>query len=69
MVLVKKYPRNWLTFERISFVKELLELGSISVQEIAYRSGFITAETLRHHFRRHVGVSPFNYRAKFHYGN
>ena len=58
-------PKNWLTLERISLVKELLELGSLSVQEIAYRSGFMTAETLRHHFRRHLGVSPLSYRANF----
>lgn len=59
-------PKNWLTLERISLVKELLELGSLSVQEIAYRSGFVTAETLRHHFRRHLGLSPLKYRALFH---
>ena len=58
-------PKNWLTLERVSLVKELLELGSLSVSEIAYRSGFMTAETLRHHFRRHVGVSPLNYRLLF----
>jgi len=58
-------PKNWLVLERISLVKELLELGSLSVQEIAFRSGFMTAETLRHHFRRQLGVSPLSYRAQF----
>jgi len=58
-------PKNWLILERISLVKELLELGSLSVQEIAYRSGFVTDQTLRHHFRRVLGVSPLNYRAQF----
>jgi len=58
-------PKNWLTLERLSLVKELLETGSLSVQEIAYRSGFMTAETLRHHFRRHLGISPLSYRSQF----
>ncbi|MEH6648631.1 MAG: transcriptional regulator FtrA [Motiliproteus sp.] len=58
-------PKNWLTLERLSLAKELLEVGSLSVSEIAYRTGFMTQETLRHHFRRHVGTSPLNYRSQF----
>ena len=58
-------PMRWLTEQRIHRVKELLETTQASMQEIAEKSGFNTPETLRHHFRAQVGVSPSTYRRAF----
>lgn len=59
-------PRVWLTKERLYKAKDMLESSDLSVPQIAEATGFITPETLRHHFRRLVGISPLNYRAQFH---
>lgn len=59
-------PRVWLTKERLYRVKEMLEATDLSVSQIAETTGFITPETLRHHFRRILGTSPLAYRAQFH---
>ena len=58
-------PLAWLTSERVAFAKELLETTDLTVSEIAERTGLGAPETLRHHFRRLVGVSPLNYRTSF----
>ncbi|MTI08234.1 helix-turn-helix domain-containing protein [Curvivirga aplysinae] len=59
-------PHSWLTSERIERAKELLEVTELSIAEIAEASGLVTPETLRHHFRQKVGVSPTRYRQEFH---
>lgn len=59
-------PRVWLTKQRLYKVKEMLEATDLSVSQIAETTGFITPETLRHHFRRIIGTSPLAYRAQFH---
>ena len=58
-------PIQWITEQRIDRAKELLETSSASLDEIVDLSGFNTAETLRHHFRTAVGVSPTEYRRTF----
>lgn len=58
-------PAQWLTTERIYFARELLEKAELSIDEIAMRSGFKTPETLRHHFRNKLKVSPSDYRRQF----
>ncbi|WP_420549774.1 helix-turn-helix domain-containing protein [Curvivirga sp.] len=63
---VGEKPHSWLISERIERAKELLEVTELSISEIAEVSGLVTPETLRHHFRRKVGVSPTHYRQEFH---
>jgi AraC family transcriptional activator FtrA len=58
-------PLGWLTAERIDRARELLESGSIGMDELAEQVGFGSVETLRHHFKRRVGVSPGRYRSSF----
>lgn len=55
----------WLTQQRIQRVKHLLEESQDTVEQIATKSGFDNAITLRHHFRKHVGISPSQYRQQF----
>jgi AraC family transcriptional activator FtrA len=43
----------------------LLESTRLSIDHIAAQTGLGTATTLRHHFRRKVGVSPAEYRRRF----
>jgi AraC family transcriptional activator FtrA len=45
--------------------RELLEGSSLSIDAIAGECGFGSAITLRHHFRRKLGVSPGAYKARF----
>lgn len=58
-------PKEWLTQQRIERAKGLLEVEAHSIERLANMAGFENATTLRHHFRRLVGVSPQQYRAQF----
>lgn len=58
-------PGAWLVAARIDRARELLEASDISVEDLARRSGFGSPATLRHHFRRGVGISPTSYRQRF----
>lgn len=58
-------PGEWLTGERIEAAKALLVEGGTGLDEIAIVVGFGTPDTLRHHFRRRVGISPREFRARF----
>jgi AraC family transcriptional activator FtrA len=58
-------PRQWLIEERLGRARELLEGSSLSVEQIADRCGYASADTLRHHFRRALKLSPARYRERF----
>jgi AraC family transcriptional activator FtrA len=58
-------PKEWLIQQRIERAKGLLESGDTAIEVLASQSGFDNAITMRHHFRRLVGVSPKQYRAQF----
>ena len=58
-------PGEWLAELRVDIAKQLLEGGKQTTKEVAVHAGFGSVETLRHHFRRRVGVSPGEYREKF----
>jgi AraC family transcriptional activator FtrA len=58
-------PGAWITHQRIGRAKELLERSSLAVDEVAARSGLGTAMTMRHHFRKRIGLSPTEYRKRF----
>jgi AraC family transcriptional regulator, transcriptional activator FtrA len=58
-------PAEWITRVRVDRAQELLESTPLSIDSIAERCGFGTATTLRHHFRRKVGISPAGYRNRF----
>lgn len=61
-------PMRWLTAQRLDYARRLLETTDDPVDHIAARTGFGTPETLRHHFRTHLGVSPTAHRTAFRQG-
>ncbi|WP_328862590.1 GlxA family transcriptional regulator [Streptomyces sp. NBC_00306] len=58
-------PGQYLESVRLEAAQALLEAGSDPVEEVAGRSGFGSAETMRRTFRNTLGVSPTVYRARF----
>jgi AraC family transcriptional regulator, transcriptional activator FtrA len=58
-------PADWVTRARVDAARELLESTALSIDRIAERCGLGTPTTLRHHFRKKVGVSPAQYRKRF----
>ena len=58
-------PHQWLTQQRLIAAQRSLETTSDSIDEVAEATGFDTAETLRHHFRRVFGTTPTAYRNRF----
>jgi AraC family transcriptional regulator, transcriptional activator FtrA len=58
-------PANWITRMRVDRARELLEGTALPVELIALKAGLGTSATLRHHFRKKVGVNPVAYRRRF----
>ena len=58
-------PGDWLIAERVAAARQLLCQEAARMEDIASAVGFGSAHTLRHHFRRKLGLSPTEYRARF----
>jgi len=58
-------PHQWLLHQRILSAQRLLEATDLPMDKVAMSVGFGTGISLRPHFRKVVGVSPFAYRATF----
>ncbi|MFF8810947.1 helix-turn-helix domain-containing protein [Streptomyces pactum] len=58
-------PLQWLLEQRLQRARTLLESTDLPIERIAERSGLGTANNLRHHFVRQLGVSPGAYRRAF----
>ncbi|QFZ19588.1 helix-turn-helix domain-containing protein [Saccharothrix syringae] len=58
-------PLRWLLNQRLVRAQSLLEATDLPVEKVAELSGLGTANNLRHHFLRQVGVSPGEYRGAF----
>lgn len=58
-------PSQWLNRERVDYARTLLEKDHFTMDEIAQRAGFNTPETMRHHFRTQLKISPARYRGQF----
>ncbi|MFG3408495.1 GlxA family transcriptional regulator [Streptomyces sp. NPDC048142] len=58
-------PLQWLTGQRVLLAQHHLETTDDPVTAIAHRTGFGTADNLRHHFARHLGTTPQAYRRAF----
>ncbi|MFI2380516.1 GlxA family transcriptional regulator [Streptomyces sp. NPDC018964] len=58
-------PLQWLTGQRVLLAQHHLETTDDSIATIAGRTGFGTADNLRHHFTRRLGVTPQGYRRTF----
>ncbi|WP_028601139.1 helix-turn-helix domain-containing protein [Ottowia thiooxydans] len=57
--------QSWLLSERLALSQRLLEQTDQSVEQVAEMAGFGSAVSLRHHFRRELGVSPSTWRRSF----
>lgn len=58
-------PAGWLLQTRLKRCRELLENSTCPIEKIAEQTGFGSAATLRHHFRKHLRTSPGAYRKSF----
>jgi transcriptional regulator GlxA family with amidase domain len=61
-------PGQWITRQRVSRARELLESTDLPVDQIAGRVGFATAASLRQHLHATIGVAPLAYRRTFQAG-
>ncbi|MBE1874822.1 GlxA family transcriptional regulator [Myceligenerans pegani] len=58
-------PGQWLVRRRVDLARGLLEDTDLSVERIAVRCGFGTAQSLRAHMQTTLGVTPTQYRRTF----
>jgi transcriptional regulator GlxA family with amidase domain len=58
-------PHDWLTNQRLLLARQLLEDSALGVDVIAERTGFGSAQTLRHHFAQRLSTTPHAYRGTF----
>ncbi|QDY78398.1 helix-turn-helix domain-containing protein [Streptomyces qinzhouensis] len=58
-------PLQWLLAQRLGRARVLLESTDLPVERVGELSGLGTANNLRHHFLRHIGVTPGDYRRAF----
>lgn len=58
-------PHRWLLEQRLQRAELLLETTDLTVDVVAQRAGFGSADTLRHHFARRRGTSPHAHRHAF----
>jgi AraC family transcriptional activator FtrA len=58
-------PGEWVTMLRVEEAKRLLEASALPIEEVASQAGFGSIETMRHHFRHQIGLSPRDYREAF----
>ncbi len=58
-------PLAWVLSQRLQRAQVLLETTELSLGEIATTVGFGSLETMRHHFREELNVSPSRYRSSF----
>lgn len=61
-------PHRWVLDQRLQRAELLLESTPLTVDHIARRTGFGTADTLRHHFAQRRGSTPSAHRAAFRTG-
>jgi transcriptional regulator GlxA family with amidase domain len=58
-------PLRWLATQRLAIARELLEDGTLTIEEIARRCGLGSTDNLRLYFRRHLKTTPSAYRRAF----
>ncbi|MGW1626414.1 helix-turn-helix domain-containing protein [Streptomyces sp. NPDC002172] len=58
-------PHQWLLTARVNHARELLEVTTLSIEQIAARSGLGSGTNLRARFRDAVGTTPTAYRRAF----
>jgi transcriptional regulator GlxA family with amidase domain len=59
-------PAKFVERARVDAARRWMEDGGLSLEDVAGRVGFSSAEHMRRTFRRHVRVVPHDYRKRFH---
>ena len=60
-----RLPGEYLQMTRIAAARDLLENGPAPIQEISGRVGYADLSFFRALFKRHMGMTPAEYRARF----
>lgn len=58
-------PHQWIIGQRVERARHLLEMSDLAVTDVARQTGFRTAQSLRQHFVKRLGVSPSLYRRSY----
>ncbi len=58
-------PGRWLTAQRVTTARRLLEGTDLPVERVAQEAGFGTTTSLRQHLHAAIGVSPLTYRRTY----
>jgi transcriptional regulator GlxA family with amidase domain len=58
-------PLRWLATQRLAIARELLEDGTLTIEETARRCGLGSTDNLRLYFRRHLRTTPSAYQGAF----
>ena len=58
-------PAEWVETARVEIAKRLLEQTSERIEQVAFKSGHLSYESLRKAFAKRLGVSPAAYRSRF----
>jgi transcriptional regulator GlxA family with amidase domain len=58
-------PLQWLLHQRVQRARELLETTRLPMDQVAGHSGLGSADSLRQHLVRRLGLTPSAYRATF----
>jgi transcriptional regulator GlxA family with amidase domain len=58
-------PLRWLATQRLAVARELLENGTLTIEEVARRCGLGSTDNFRLYFRRHLKTTPSAYRRAF----
>lgn len=58
-------PLQWLLHQRLDLARELLEVTDLPIDVVATRSGLGSADSMRRHLVRRVGLTPTAYRRSF----
>jgi transcriptional regulator GlxA family with amidase domain len=60
-------PAQWVTSMRVECARRMLEESEKTLQEVAAANGLGSADAMRRIFLRQLGVTPSDYRARFHH--
>jgi transcriptional regulator GlxA family with amidase domain len=58
-------PAAWVEATRIEAAKDLLQNGYDTPKSVAFKCGFANADTLRRTFKKHVGLTPSEFRRHY----
>lgn len=60
-----RVPGEYIQMLRVAAAKEMLEQGASSIQAVSAKIGYEDVAFFRSLFKRHTGLTPANYRARF----